>query len=256
MLALRSFLFNLAFYANLILWMIAAIPTFMMPRKVFIRTAQAWARSSLWLHRVIAGTRADFRGLERIPAGGLLVAAKHQSMWETFALFTIFDDPAYVLKRELMWIPLFGWYAWKAGMIPIDRRGGSPALAAMNRRAAAEAAAGRQILIFPEGTRRAPGAEPAYKFGLAHLYSNIGVPCLPLALNSGLYWPRRRFLRHPGTIEVEVLEPIAPGLPRDVLMSRVQTEIEAASNRLLAEGRRSLGLPVSTSADVQPAEPR
>jgi len=241
MLALRSFAFNVLFYLNLIVWLIAIIPVFAMPRWGIIRAARAWARLSLWLLKVVAGTRVEFRGLERIPPGGILVAAKHQSLWETFALLAIVDDPAFVLKRELMWIPFFGWYAWKARSVPIDRSAGSQALALMNARAREEVRRGRQIMIFPEGTRRAPGAPTAYKYGVAHLYSNLGVPCVPIALNSGLYWPRRQFIRRPGTVVVEILEPIAPGLPRDVFFAQVQARIEEASDRLLQEGRADLG---------------
>jgi 1-acyl-sn-glycerol-3-phosphate acyltransferase len=244
MLALRSLLFNVAFYVNLVVWMLMIIPTFALPRKALIRAAQAWAKSSVWLMKVIAGTKVEYRGLERIPPGGLLVAAKHQSFWETFVLASLVDDPAFILKRELMWLPLFGWYLWKADMVPIDRRSGSLALTEMNARAREAVAEGRQILIFPEGTRRAPGAPPAYKYGVAHLYANLGVPCVPVAVNSGLYWPRRRFLRRPGTIVLEVLEPIPPGLPRDVFFREVQGRIEAASDRLLAEGCAELGLEV------------
>ncbi len=136
------------------------------------------------------------------------------------------------------------WWAtngrWKARSIPIDRRAGSAALKLMNQRAREEAQSGRQIIIFPEGTRRAAGAEPAYKYGIAHLYDRLGVPCVPIALNSGLYWPRRRFMRWPGTIVVECLEPIAPGMDRDVFFRVLQERVETASNRLLAEGRREL----------------
>jgi 1-acyl-sn-glycerol-3-phosphate acyltransferase len=240
MLVFRSLLFNVAFYVNLIAWLLAILPTLVMPRKAIIRVAQTWARSNLWLMQVIVGTKVEFRGHERIPPGGLLVAAKHQSFWETFALATLFDDPVFILKRELIWIPFFGWYLWKAGMVPVNRKAGSLALVEMNRRAREEVGRGRQILIFPEGTRRPPGAEPAYKFGIAHLYTTLGVPCLPVALNSGLFWPRRRFIRRPGTIVVEFLEPLAPGLPRAQFFKMVQDRIEAASQRLLAEGQAQL----------------
>ena len=241
MLLFRSILFNTAYYLNLVVWMIAALPTLAMPRIVFMRVARIWAGSSLWLLRVIAGTRVEFRGVEKIPEGGLLVASKHQSLWETFALLRILDDPAYVLKRELMWIPFFGWYAWKARSVPVNRSAGSSALVAMNQRAREEVAAGRQIIIFPEGTRRPPGADPAYKYGIAHLYDRLGVPCVPIALNSGCFWPRRRFERYPGTIVVEILDPIPPGMPRDQFFAQVQTSIEAASDALLREagGRRA-----------------
>lgn len=242
MLIVRSLLFNVAFYANLILWLILLIPGTVMPRRVFIGMVKVWARSSLWLLRVVAGTAVEIRGLEKIPAGGALVAAKHQSLWETFALLTIFDDPTFILKRELMWIPFFGWYLRKARCVPVNRKAGSQALIQMTARARGEARHGRQIIIFPEGTRRLPGAPAAYKYGVAHLYQNLGFPCIPVALNSGLYWPRRRFIRRPGTIRVEILDPIAPSLPREEFFNLVQSRIEDTSNRLLAEGQRELGL--------------
>jgi 1-acyl-sn-glycerol-3-phosphate acyltransferase len=240
MLIARSVLFNAAFYLNMVVWLVALVPTLILPRKVLLRMVQAWARTNFWMLRVLAGTHVEFRNRDRIPPGPLLVAAKHQSLWETFALVAIFDDPTFVLKRELMWLPVWGWLAWKAGMVPVTRGAGSTALAEMNRRAREEAYKGRQVLIFPEGTRRAPGAEPAYKYGIAHLYDNLGLPCLPVALNSGLFWPRRRFIRRPGTIVVEFLETIPPGLPRNEFLMELQARIEAATNRLLAEGRAEL----------------
>lgn len=241
MILLRSLVFNLAFYLNLLVWSLVFLPTLVMPRKVMVRVAQGWGASSVWLLKVLVGTRVEIRGRERIPAGGLLVASKHQSFLETFALLPLVDDPAFILKRELLWIPLFGWLAWKAGMIPINRRGGTQALAAMNRRARGEIVAGRQIIIFPEGTRRAPGAPPAYKFGVTHLYRTFGVPCLPIALNSGLFWPRRKFIRRPGTVVIEILDPLPAGLSRETFLRELQDRIETASDRLLAEGLAGLG---------------
>ena len=237
---LRSVCFNILFYLNLVVQIILALPTLVMPRWGIVEFARFWARSNFWLLRVVCGTRVEIRGLEKIPPGALLVASKHQSLWETFALMTVFADPAYIMKRELLWIPFFGWYTWKAGMISVNRGKGSQALAEMNADARRELARGRQIVIFPEGTRRAPGAEPRYKYGVAHLYVETNVPCLPLALNSGLFWPRRSFRRYPGTICVEILDPIPPGLPKDVFLERMQREIEAAAARLLAEGEREL----------------
>ena len=232
---LRSALFNLLFYANVVAWMLAGLPALLLPRRAALRVAQGWARSSLWLARVVAGIRVEFRGRERIPPGGLLVASKHQSFLETFALVAAFEDPTFILKRELMWIPLFGWYLAKVGMVPIDRRAGSLALVEMNRRAREEAGKGRQILIFPEGTRRPPGAEPAYKYGVAHLYRTLEAPCLPVSLNAGLFWPRRSFRRRPGTAVIEFGEPIPPGLDRDAFFAALRDRIETGSARLLAE---------------------
>jgi 1-acyl-sn-glycerol-3-phosphate acyltransferase len=237
---LRSILFNVLFYLNLVVQLIAALPTLVLPRRAIIEVARFWARTNIWLLRLTCGTKVEFSGLSKIPAGPLLVASKHQSLWETFALLLLLPDPAYIMKRELMWIPFFGWYTWKAGMIAVDRGKGSQALAGMNARARAELARDRQIIIFPEGTRRPPGAEPRYKYGIMHLYAETGVPCLPIALNSGLYWPRRSMRRNPGTIRVEILDPIPAGLDKETFFARLQQSIEPATARLVAEGEREL----------------
>jgi 1-acyl-sn-glycerol-3-phosphate acyltransferase len=239
MLALRSVASNILFYLNLILHIVAALPTFFLPRRAFIAVAKSWGRTSNAL-LVVAGIRVEMRGLEKIPKGALLVASKHQSVWETFALIPLFDDPAFIYKRELGWIPVFGWYLVKSDMVPVDRRARGGAMASMIESARRELARGRQIIIFPEGTRTAPGAPPAYKSGLANLYVATGVPCLPVALNSGVFWPRRKFLRYPGTIVLEVLDPIAPGLDKETFAARVQGAIEAATPGLIAEGERQL----------------
>ena len=246
MLIVRSVAFNCLFYLNLILHVIGAIPTYVLPRRAFMAMAKSWGHTSGWLLRVVAGTKVELRGLDKIPPGALLVAAKHQSVWETFTLLTLFDDPAYVFKRELQWIPIFGWYAWKSRMIPVDRGARGGAMAGMIARAREEFSRGRQIIIFPEGTRTAPGAPPAYRQGAAKLYAASGVPCLPIALNSGLYWPRRKFLRYPGTIVLEVLDPIPPGLPEGEFAERLAREIEDATGRLVGEGAaesRSASIP-------------
>ena len=236
----RSVIFNLLFYLTLVGYLVAALPTLLLPPRYVLAVARAWARTNLWLLRVVCGIKADFRGLEKIPRGGAIIASKHQSMWETFALLPHVDDPTFILKRELMWIPLFGWCLWKAQMIPVNRGARGPALAAMTQRAKVEVQRGRQIIIFPEGTRRPPGAEPQYKFGVAHLYAETGVPCVPVALNSGLFWPRRSFRRFPGTVAVQVCEPIAPGLDKSAFIARLQDVIETASAKLLEEGKREL----------------
>lgn len=240
---LRSALFQAAFYGVTLLFMLALLPAlpFISRRTLWRTGVLAWVRAVAFLLRVLVGIRAEVRGTENIPPGPLLIAAKHQSAWETLALLPYFSDPAFILKRELMMIPIFGWFAAKARMIPVDRSAGSSALKAMTRTARAEIAAGRQILIFPEGTRRPPGAPPAYKFGVAHLYSSLKVPCLPVALNSGLYWPRRALNFRPGTIQVEFLPPVPPGLRREDFMVRIERDIESASDRLLAQGRAALG---------------
>jgi len=252
-LVIRSVVFNVLFYLNLVVHFIAALPTLVMPRWGIIAVAQFWARTNLWLLRTVCGIEVDFRGLEKIPPGPLLVSSKHQSLWETFALLPILSDPAYIMKRELMWIPFFGWYTWKASMIPVDRKRGSQALTEMNACARRELARNRQIIIFPEGTRRPPGAEPRYKYGVVHLYAEMGVPCLPIALNSGLFWPRRSMRRYPGTIRVEVLDPIPPGLGKDAFFERLQREVEAATARLVAEGERERIANGTSEASLAPS---
>jgi 1-acyl-sn-glycerol-3-phosphate acyltransferase len=256
MLFVRSLLFNVAFYANTILWIIVLIPFVLAPRRTFLGVVKLWGRSSIWLLRVLVGTTLEFRGVERIPRGGLLVASKHQSFLETFALVTRFDDFTFILKRELMWIPFVGWFLAKIGMVPVDRGARSLALVEMNRRARAEAAKGRQILIFPEGTRRPPGAEPAYKYGVAHLYRSLEVPCVPVALNAGLFWPRRSFVRRPGTVVIEFGEPIPPGLNREAFFAEIRSRIETGSRRLLAEAGTTGGGPPPASAEGASAGPR
>src|SRR3954462_12198370 len=211
-----------------------------MPRHAILAVATFWGRTNLVLLRVICGIKVDYRGVEKISPGSLLVASKHQSLWETFALLPLFDDPAFILKRELLWIPFFGWYAWKADMIPVNRGKRSQALAEMTACGREELARNRQIIIFPEGTRRAPGAEPSYKYGIVHLYAETGPTGLPIALNSGLFWPRRSFFRYPGTIVMEVLDPIAPGLDKKAFSDQLTQEVETATARLIAEGEREL----------------
>ncbi|RAI38446.1 lysophospholipid acyltransferase family protein [Rhodoplanes roseus] len=241
MIVVRSALFTVVFYVTTVAYLIAALPTLALPHRTMGMMAKAWARTSVWLLRVICDVSVEWRGLDKMPRGALLVAAKHQSAWETFALLPLFADPSFIIKRELTWIPLYGWYTRKAGMIPVDRTAGRAALIKMTRAARRLLDQGRQILIFPEGTRSAPGAPPDYKPGIALLYADLGVPCLPIALNSGLHWPRRSFLRPPGTILVEILDPIPPGLARRAFMARLQDTIESATARLVAEGQgRSL----------------
>jgi 1-acyl-sn-glycerol-3-phosphate acyltransferase len=238
-LVIRSVFFNILFYVTLVIWLVVALPTFFMPYRAIIWVAKAWGRSNLFLLRAVCGLDADFRGLEKIPQGPLIVAAKHQSAWETFALLWLFDNPTYIMKRELQWIPLFGWLALKGRMIPVDRGAGSSGLIALAERARKELADNRQIIIFPEGTRRPAGAEPRYKYGIVRLYAESKVPVLPIALNSGLFWRRRSILRPPGTIVVQVLDPIPPGLEDEAFMARLQDDIETATAGLIEEANRS-----------------
>lgn len=240
MIIVRSVVFNVLFYLNLALFLVLGSEFLLLPRKWAIRALQTWAKSSIWLLRIVVGTRMEVRGRENIPAGAALVAGKHQSLWETFAILPLLDDPAMVLKRELTYIPFFGWFCLKFRMIAVERSSGSPALRQLLSEAAERIAAGRQIVIMPEGTRRAPGEAPDYKSGAAALYGRLDVPCVPFALNSGLFWPRRKFLRYPGTIVLEFLPAIPPGLPRREFHDRLQSGIETATSALVAEAQQTL----------------
>jgi 1-acyl-sn-glycerol-3-phosphate acyltransferase len=235
---LRSLVYNVLFYLLLVFWLIVAIPTFVMPRRAILTIAKYWAGSSIWLQGVVCNTRVEYRGLEKIPLGPLIVASKHQSMWETFALLQFFEQPLYIVKRELTWIPFFGWYLNKANMIGIDRSAGGRSLKDMARRAAEAVRRGRQLIIFPEGTRTPVDAAPSYKPGVGLIYVDCGVACLPVALNSGLFWPRRTFMRYPGTLVVEFLDPLPPGLTRKEFLARVPALIEQATNRLVEAARK------------------
>ena len=244
----RSLLFNLLFYVTTTMFVVIGSPLLFGPRRWAMAALAIHGRFELWLLKMIVGTKLEVRGKEKLPGGACLVAAKHQSAWETFALIPLFRDPALLMKRELFWIPFHGWFSHKFEMIPVDRDKGPSALRRMLREAKKRVADGREIIIFPEGTRRAPGAPPDYKTGVVLLYEALGIPCVPVALNSGLFWPRRSLRRKPGTIVVEFLDPIPPGLPKAEFMSRLTEAIEAASARLLAEAKAKepdIGQPVN-----------
>lgn len=237
MILIRSAVFNVVFYVNLVLFLVLGSVFYFTPRRWSIRALQVWARTSLLLLRVLVGTKMDVRGLEYLPRGACLVAGKHQSLWETFAILPLLDDPAMVLKKELSYIPFFGWFIYKFRMIPVERSAGSQALRKLIGLSQREIAAGRQVVIMPEGTRRGPDDPPAYKPGAAALYGQLAVPCIPFALNSGVFWPRRQFVRRPGTIVIAFQPPIPPGLNRKAFQARLEAAIEGPTAALVAEGR-------------------
>lgn len=235
MLFLRSLVFQIVYYANLALWMTLWLPALAMRRQFTLELGRQWGRTSLWLLDKIAGVKVEFRGRENIRTGAVIVACKHQSVWETFVLPMLFPDFSFILKRELIWIPFFGWYLLSAEQIAIDRSGGGKLLPQIVEKVKAIFAQGRQLFIFPEGTRRPAGAPPEYKFGVAHIYSQTNVAVVPAALNSGLFWARRAFTIRPGTVVIEFLPAIEPGLKPRALFKELQERIETASDRLIAE---------------------
>lgn len=237
----RSILFGILFYVTTALFVVFFSPLLFAPRSWSMAMLKVHACTELFMLKHIVGLDYEVRGLDRLPEPPFLVASKHQSAWETFALIPLFRDPALFMKRELFWIPFHGWFSYKFGMIPVDRDKGAAALRRMLQGAKERIATGREIIMFPEGTRRPAGAPPDYKTGVALVYSGLGVPCVPVALNSGFFWARRTWMRKPGKIVVEILNPIPPGLPKAEFLSRLQDAIETASSRLLAEAQAQTG---------------
>lgn len=235
----RSIVFALAFYLVTALFLVLGSPLLLGPRRWAMAGLRLHGQTCVWLLRIIAGTRLEVRGHDKLPRGACLVAAKHQSAWDTFALIPLFRDPAIVLKAELAYIPLYGWFCRKFEHIIIKRDRAAVALKAMLADSRARSEEGREIVIFPEGTRSPPGAPPDYKPGIVALYEGLGLPCVPVALNSGMYWPRRSLMRYPGTIVVEFLDPLPPGLERRQFRVELERRIEDASDRLIAEAAAS-----------------
>ncbi|CAN7253551.1 lysophospholipid acyltransferase family protein [Phenylobacterium sp. LjRoot219] len=232
MIAFRSALFVALFYLWSVLVAVGFTPLLLGPPKGILWMFRFWSAGVMALLRV-GGIRVEIRGREHIPTGPALVAPKHQCMLDVFAQFGVLPATAFVMKKELAWIPWFGWYSRRVGNIVVDREAHSAALRKLVREAKQRFAEGRQVVIFPEGTRTAPGAGGDYKPGVAALYRQIDVPVHPVATNSGVHWPAHGFLRKPGTIVFEYLEPIPPGLKRDAFMVLLRERIETASDRLL-----------------------
>jgi 1-acyl-sn-glycerol-3-phosphate acyltransferase len=236
---IRAVLYTLVFYVVSALFLVLGSWLLLCPRSWAMALLSAHGRTCVWLLEKIVGTRMEVRGAGNLPEGPVLVASKHQSAWDTFALVPLLHDPAIIMKRELMWIPFYGWFSAKFRMIFVRREAGHSALRRMAHDALDRAGNRRHVLIFPEGTRREPGAPPAYKPGTLYLYERLGITCVPMALNSGLYWPRRSLKRYPGTIIVQFLKPIPPGLPRKAFSKRLESAIETASDALIVEAAKA-----------------
>jgi 1-acyl-sn-glycerol-3-phosphate acyltransferase len=232
--AVRSVLFAMLFYLWSASVAVLATPLLLGPVSGVLAMFRFYSRGIIILLRV-CGVRVEVRGREHIPTGAALVAPKHQCMFDVFAQFSVLPASAFVMKQELKWVPWFGWYAQRVGNIAVDREGHSTALKKLVREAKALFAKGRQVVIFPEGTRTLPGQPGDYKPGVAALYREIDVPVHPMATNSGRHWPAKGFRMQPGLIVFEYLEPIPPGLKRAEFMRILTERVETASTRLLAE---------------------
>jgi 1-acyl-sn-glycerol-3-phosphate acyltransferase len=230
---LRSLLFNLCYLLWSVVMHVLCLPLLLAPAAWVWAAGHLWIDGTLFLLRVLCGLGARELGLENLPKGPAIIAAKHQSAWETLFLSRRLGNPAFILKRELLGIPLFGWFIRKVGMVAVDRAGKAAALKQMVRDANQALAQGRRIVIFPEGTRVAPGAHRPYQPGIAALYGQLNVPVVPVALNSGLYWGRKAWVKKPGRILIEYLPPIPPGLDRKAFMAELEHRLEPAANALV-----------------------
>ncbi len=234
----RTLLFTVLFYGFLAVCCVILLPCLVLPQRYLYRGAHLWGAASFWIYRLCLGTVCEFRNFDSLPDAPCIIACKHQSAWDTVALVSHVPMNAIVMKRSLIAIPIYGLYLLKLSALPLDRGAGVSALRKLIRLGRKRAASGHRIVIFPEGRRRLPGAEPDYKSGVAALYRGLGLPCVPMAVNSGLFWPRRSFVHRSGRIVVEALPVIPPGLSREVFMARLVGDIEAGTARLEAEGSR------------------
>ena len=233
MTTLRSLIFVAWLYLSMAIFALFLSPVLLFGPAPSMGVIRMWAAFVLFGLRWICGVKVEVRGLEHRPSGPALIAGKHQGMLDVIAPFTFLSNPCFVMKKELMVLPFFGWFAARTNMIAVDRSAHAAALKGMVRQARERRDEGRQVLIFPEGTRTAPGAAPDYKPGIAALYRDLDCPCVPMATNAGHHWPAHGFRRTPGTVVYEFLPSIPPGLKRAEFMARLETELEAASTALL-----------------------
>jgi 1-acyl-sn-glycerol-3-phosphate acyltransferase len=230
---LRSTLYQILFLPWTLILCVGYLPLLVAaPRLIVQHAARFWLEGALWMQKYVLGLSFEVVGAEHLPKGGAILAAKHQSAWETMVFHRLVGDPAFVLKRELLRLPLIGWYMRRTEQIPIDRASRGTALKQMLDKGKRAVAQGRSLVIFPEGTRQPTGHAGRYHSGVYKLYSALGVPVAPIALNSGLFWGRNAFLRYPGKITLQILPPIPPGLDREAFMSRLQHDIETATRAL------------------------
>ena len=235
MLTLRSTAFNITFYFMTVVMMILGLPLLLVSAQAVRGLARAWSLVSVWLLKRICGVTVEVRGVEHLPAGGFILASKHQSFLDIMLLVPLAPRFVFVMKRELNFVPLFGLFLMRSGMISIDRSKGRAVMATLSRKVDEALRGGLQLIIFPEGTRRPIGAGPAYKSGIGYIYAASNVACVPVALNSGTVWPRRSFLRPSRRVTVEILPIIESGIPKEIFLETLQATIEDASSRLLAK---------------------
>lgn len=252
MTTIRSAAFTVLALLFSALMMVLLLPALVLPRKRFQRLAGWWCRGLLALLGFCCGLRWRLQGAENLPAGPAIIAAKHQSTWDTLIFHVLLDDPIYVLKRELLVVPFLGWYLRKAGNIAIDRGAGFRAIRTMLPAVDRALAEGAKVIVFPEGTRSAPGERVPYQPGVAALYGHADASVVPVALNSGLFWGRRQFRKRPGVITIEVLPAMPPRLPRAAFLAELERRIEDATARLSGD----VAVPVDETSSAAPGTMR
>lgn len=233
MLLLRSLLFDLWLYSSMAVMGVAFAPAAAVSRNLAYWAMRAYCRQALWMLERICGLRVERRG--KLPVGEVLVAAKHQSFLDILVLMRDLPRPKFVMKRSLVWAPVLGLYALRIGAAPIDRDRGTSSLRKMRSRLSGQRSEAGQIVIYPQGTRVAPGAAARYRRGVFGLYREYGLQCAPVATNAGMFWGRRSLLRRPGVAVVEFLEAIPSGMKADPFMTLLEQRIETASDKLLQE---------------------
>ncbi len=230
---LRALLFVAQMYAAMALLALVFAPWAALDRKGAHAGIHVYCRWVRWTAAWMIGLRSEVRG--RVPAGEVLIAAKHQCFFDIIILCSVLPRPRFIMKQELVRTPILGWYALRIGCVPVDRGRRGAAIRAMVEDVAKGRQEPGQLIIYPQGTRVAPGASRPYKVGTAVLYQELGATCVPVATNVGVFWPRHGLRRDPGLAVVAFLPGIAPGLATEPFMARLEAEIEAASDRLMAE---------------------
>lgn len=240
MIFIRSTIFNIFFYVWTLLMTIPILPLLLTPPKIVINAGRGWAWGIKWGARIICGIKWEVRGKQYIPKSHpAIIASKHQSAWETAVFYLLCDMPVYVLKKELQKIPVFGWYTKAIKTIAVDRTATVSAIKDLIMQAEDRLKKGRQLILFPEGTRVKPGETGKYQAGIAAIYKHVNIAVTPVALNSGVCWPKNSYMKYPGTITFEFLPPIDPGLEKAEFMKELEEKIETASSRLLSEADKS-----------------
>jgi 1-acyl-sn-glycerol-3-phosphate acyltransferase len=251
---MRSLLFVTQMYAAMAVLALAFAPWAALDRRGAYAAIHAFCRYVRWSARWMVGLRSEVRG--PVPQGEALIAAKHQSFFDIILLVSVLPRPKFIMKSSLRWAPLFGWYALRIGCVPVERGRRAQAIAQMQAGVASGRALPGQLIIYPQGTRVAPGAYLPYKIGAGVLYESLGQPCVPAATNVGVFWPRIGIGRKPGLAVVEFLPEIAPGLAVPAFMERLEKEVEHASERLMQEAGFVVSGRVSAAGAPRPARTR